>query len=98
MKVHDTTYSTVVTLGSAVDAEVACELRGVLSDIDTPVNGRLILDLSATPYISADGICVLLNELTRDKHEPECQLEFRHVSEDVGELLNTAGLGRLISG
>ncbi|MCK5918639.1 MAG: hypothetical protein KAG34_09445, partial [Cocleimonas sp.] len=62
MKVHETVYSTVVTFDSAVDAESASKLKGVLSDIDSPINDRLIMDMQASTYLSANAVCVLLSD------------------------------------
>jgi anti-anti-sigma factor len=95
MKVHETIYSTVVTFSSAVDAELASKLKGFLSTFDAPVNGRLVMDMEASSYISADGVCVLLNDYA--KNNKHYQLEFRNVSKDVKQLLDTAGLGNLIA-
>ena len=95
MKVHETIYSTVVTFSSAVDAEKASELKGLLSDIATPINGRLVMDMEASSYISADGVCVLLSDCA--KNNKSYKLEFRNVSKDVKRLLDTAGLGNLIA-
>lgn len=95
MKVHETIYSTVVTFSSAVDAEMASKLKGFLLNIDAPVNGRLVMDMKASSYISADGLCVLLNDYS--KNNKRYQLEFRNTSKDVKQLLDTAGLGNLIA-
>ncbi|MCK5901800.1 MAG: STAS domain-containing protein [Cocleimonas sp.] len=95
MNVHETAYSTVVKLDAAVDAEVASELGDVLSNIESPINGRLILDLEVVSYISSDGICVLLNDCIKNSNS--YRLEFRNVNKDVKQLLNTVGLGNLIS-
>jgi anti-anti-sigma factor len=92
MKVHDTVYSTVVKFHSAVDAESATELKNILSTMTTPIRNRLIMDMEASSYLSADAVCVLLNDY-RNSHY---SLEFRNVSKDVGQLLDTAGLGNLI--
>lgn len=92
MKVHDTVYSTVVKFNSAVDAEGATQLKNVLSTITMPIQNRLILDMEASAYLSADAVCVLLN----DHRTSDYSLEFRNVSKDVGQLLDTAGLGNLI--
>jgi len=94
VKVYETAYSTVVMPNSAVDAEVAQELGAVLSDIDLPINGRVIIDLEESSYISADGICVLLD--SHEKTEPRYQLELRNTNENVDNLLCTAGLENLI--
>ena len=95
MKVHETVYSTVVTFESAVDAEMATKLKGILADINDPINGRLVMDMKASSYISADGVCVLLNNHARNNKS--YKLEFRNVSKDVRRLLDTAGLGNLIA-
>ncbi len=94
MKVHDTVYSTVVTFEREVDAEIALQLKDVLSAIDAPINGRLIMDMKASSYLSANGICVLLNDYA--KNNENYQLEFRNVSNNIRQLLDTAGLGDLI--
>jgi len=93
MKVHETVYSTVVTFDSAVDAESASRLKGVLLEIKSPVNDRLIMDMKASTYLSADAVCVLLS----DQRNNDYDVEFRNVSKDVGQLLDTAGLGNLIT-
>lgn len=95
MKVYETAYSTIVMPDSAVDAEVALQLNAALSDIDAPINGRVIVDLEESSYISADGICVLLDNHSRA--EQRYRLELRNTNENVGDLLCTAGLGSLIS-
>jgi anti-anti-sigma factor len=92
MKVHETVYSTVVTFNSAVDAEGASRLKDVLSDIKSPVNDRLVMDMKASTYLSADAVCVLLS----DQRNNNYNVEFKNVSKDVGKLLDTAGLGNLI--
>ncbi|MCK5896742.1 MAG: hypothetical protein KAG20_08045 [Cocleimonas sp.] len=93
MKVQETAYSTVVILDSAVDAESASQLKGVLSEIDAPINDRLIMDMKKSAYLSADAVCVLLS----DQRNNDYKLEFRNVSKDVGKLLDTVGLGNLIA-
>ena len=95
VKVYETAYSIVVVPNSAVDAEVALQLNAVLLDIDLPVNGRVIVDLEESSYISADGICVLLKN--NMKAEFSYQLELRNTNENIGDLLCTAGLESLIS-
>ncbi len=95
MKVHETVYSTVVTFESEVDAEIALQLKDVLSAIDRPINGRLIMDMKASSYLSANGVCVLLND--HAKNNENYQLEFRNVSNNIRQLLDTAGLGNLIT-
>ncbi len=95
MKVHETVYSTVVIFESAVDAEMAAKLKGLLSNMDAPINGRLVMDMKASTYISADGVCVLLDDYA--KNNKSYKLEFRNVSKDVRRLLDTAGLGNLIT-
>ena len=95
MKVHETVYSTVVTFESEVDAEIALQLKDVLSAIDSPINGRLIMDMKASSYLSANGVCVLLND--HAKNNENYQLEFRNVSNNIRQLLDTAGLGNLIT-
>ena len=95
MRVHETVYSTVVTFDRAVDAEIATKLKGLLLDIHAPINGRLIMDMEASSYISADGVCVLLNN--HAKNNKNYRLEFKNVSKDVRQLLDTAGLGNLIT-
>jgi len=95
MKVHETVYSTVVTFEGEVDAEIALELKGLLLDIDAPINGRLIMDMKASSYLSANGICVLLND--HAKNNENYQLEFRNVNNNIRQLLDTAGLGNLIA-
>ena len=95
MKVHETIYSTVVTFSRAVDAEMALKLKGFLANIDAPVNGRLVMDMEASSYISADGVCVFLTDYA--KNNKRYRLEFRNVSKDVKQLLDTAGLGNLIA-
>ena len=85
VKVYETVYSTVVMPNSAVDAEVALELNAALLDIDLPINGRVIVDLEESSYISADGICVLLSNYA--KAERRYQLELRNTNENVGNLL-----------
>ncbi len=95
MKVHETVYSTVVTFECEVDAEIALQLKGLLSGIDAPINGRLIMDMKASSYLSANGVCVLLNN--HAKNNESYQLEFRNVSNNIRQLLNTVGLGNLIA-
>jgi len=95
VKVYDTAYSTVVMPNRAVDAEVALQLNVALSDIDLPINGRVIVDLEESSYISSDGICVLLDSQAKAKQR--YRLELRNTSENVGNLLCTAGLESLIS-
>jgi anti-anti-sigma factor len=92
MKVYETVSSTVVTFDSEVDAESATQLQNVLSKIDSPINDRLIMDLEASSYLSADAVYVLLNNLRHSSYN----LEFRNVSKDVGNLLDMVGLGNLI--
>jgi anti-anti-sigma factor len=92
MKVHETVSSTVVTFDIEVDAESATQLKNMLSTIDSPINDRLVMDMKASSYLSADAVYVLLNNLRNSRYK----LEFRNVSQDVGRLLDTAGLGSLI--
>ena len=93
MKVHETVYSTVVTFDGAIDAESASKLKGVLLEIESPINDRLILDMRASTYLSADAVCVLLNDQRNNNYD----VEFKNVSKDVERLLDTAGLGNLIT-
>jgi hypothetical protein len=51
------------------------------------------MDMKASTYLSADAVCVLLNDQRNNNYD----VEFKNVSKDVGQLLDTAGLGNLIT-
>ena len=93
----DTKEATLVTLEGALDGKLATELERFFTTCNAPVKQTIHIDLKKIEAIKPDGARVLLNAHVNAISGSKYILKLLNANKDVKQLLNTIGLGQLVS-